>query len=157
MLGWGWGLMLFWCHGWGFKQLQKASIPHPYHMYTECFSTLICCGWTYGCTLTLLCRCRWGLILEVWVWLRANGCVVSWLILQTASDYIPHPYHMYKKCFSTLICCGWTYGCTLTLLYQCRWGWILESSSVGECEWCCGVMVEATNSFKRHPTSISYV
>jgi hypothetical protein len=31
-----------------------------------------------------------------------------------------------------------------------------ESWSVGESKWCCGFMVEATNSFRRHPTSISY-
>jgi hypothetical protein len=28
---------------------------------------------------------------------------------------------------------------------------------VGESKWCCGVMVEAKNSFRLHPTSISYV
>jgi hypothetical protein len=55
----------------------------------------------------------------------------SWGV--TASEGIPHPYHMYTKCFSTLI-----------------WG-------VGEGKWCCSVMVEATNSFRRHPTSIPYV
>jgi hypothetical protein len=33
----------------------------------------------------------------------------------------------------------------------------LESWGVGESKWCCGVTVEATNSFRRHPTSISYV
>jgi hypothetical protein len=33
----------------------------------------------------------------------------------------------------------------------------LERWGVGEAEWCCGVMVEATNSFRRRPTSISYV
>ena len=33
----------------------------------------------------------------------------------------------------------------------------MESWGVGEAEWCRGVMVEATNSFRRHPTSISYV
>ncbi len=47
---------------------------------------------------------------KVGVWVRANGVVVSWLRLQTASYDIPHPYHMYTKCFSNLICCGWTYG-----------------------------------------------
>ena len=34
---------------------------------------------------------------------------------------IPHPYWMYKKCFSTLKCCGWAYGCILMLYYMCRW------------------------------------
>ncbi len=161
-------------------RLQTASegIPHPYHMYTKLFSTLICCRWTYGCTLTLLYQCRWGWIIgklgcgweqmvlwchgwgykqlqtashihiiciqsvlapwyavdghmgaplhcytcvdgvgsfESWGVGEANGIVVSWLSLQTASECIPHPYHMYTKCFRTLICCGWTYGCTLTL------------------------------------------
>ena len=32
-----------------------------------------------------------------------------------------------------------------------------ESWGVGEVEWCCGVMVEATNNFRLHPTSRSYV
>ncbi len=154
------------------------------------------------------------------VWVRPNGVVVSQLSLQTAPDCIPHPYHMYTKCFSTLICCGWTYGYTLTLLYLCRWvcifwkvgcgskqmvlwcpcwgykqlqkashihiiciqsvlapwydvdghmgaplhcytcvggGEFLESLGVGESEGYCGVMVEATNSFRLYSTSISYV
>ena len=36
-------------------------------------------------------------------------------------------------------------------------GEFLESWGMAESEWYCGVMVEATNSFKLHPTSISYV
>jgi hypothetical protein len=36
-------------------------------------------------------------------------------------------------------------------------GGFLESWGMGESEWCWGDMVEATNSFRRHPTSISYV
>jgi hypothetical protein len=106
-------------------RLQTASdcIPHPYHMYTKCFSTLNCCGWTCGCTLTLLYWCKWGYFFwKVGVWVRPNVVVVTWYRLQTASDCIPHPYHIYTNCFSTLICCGWTYGYTLTLLYLCRWG-----------------------------------
>ncbi len=123
--------MLLWCHGWGYKQLQQG-ITHPYYMYTKCFSTLICCGLKYGYTLTLLYRCRRGWIIwKVGVWVRANGIVVSWLRLQTASDCIPHPYHMYTKCFCTLICCGWTYRCTLTLLYPCKWGWIFAKLVFG--------------------------
>jgi hypothetical protein len=156
---------------------------------------------------------------KVGVWVRATGIVVSWLRLQAASVCIPHTYHIHTKCFSTLICCGRTYRSTLTLLYQCKWGWIhgtlrcgwgqmllwchgwgykqlqtashihiiciqsvlatwyavdghigahlhchtsasgaefLESWDVGETKCCCGVMVEATNSFRRHSTPISY-
>ena len=57
--------------------------------------------------------------------------VMSWLRLQTCLECIPHPCHMYTQCFSTLICCGWTYGCTLTLLRLCRVGvdfWKIELS-----------------------------
>ncbi len=76
--------------------------------------------WVYPYTVILL---QVGVnFWKVGVWVRANGLVMSWLRLQTASDCIPHPYHMYTKCFSILICCGWTYGYTLTLLYRCMWG-----------------------------------
>jgi len=96
-------------------------IPHPYHMYTKCFSTLICCGWAYECTLTLLSLCRSGVgFRKIGVGLSPSDVVMSWLRLQTPVDCIPHPYHMYIKCFSTLICCEWAYGSTLTLLRLCN-------------------------------------
>ena len=50
------------------------------------------------------------------VWLSLYDVAVSWLRLQTPIDCIPHPYWMYIKCFSTLRCCGWAYGCILMLL-----------------------------------------
>jgi hypothetical protein len=28
-------------------------IPHPYWMYTKCFSRLRCCEWAYGCIIML--------------------------------------------------------------------------------------------------------
>jgi hypothetical protein len=34
-------------------------------------------------------------IWKVGVWVRLNHAVVSWLRLQTVSEGIPHPYHMY--------------------------------------------------------------
>jgi hypothetical protein len=54
------------------------------------------------------------------VGLSPSDIVMSWLRLQTPVDCNPHPYYMYTQCFSTLICCGWAYECTLTLL---RPGW----------------------------------
>ena len=54
------------------------------------------------------------------VWSSSYEAAVSWLRLKTPIDCIPHPYPMYKKCFSTLRCCGWAYGCTLTLIYVWR-------------------------------------
>ena len=45
-----------------------------------------------------------------------SDVVMSWLRLQTHLESIPHPFHMYTKCFCTLICRGWAYECALTLL-----------------------------------------
>jgi len=62
------------------------------------------------------------------VWLNPLNLydvVVSWLRLLTPIDCIPHPYWMYTKCFSTLRCCGWAYGCILMPYYKCRCGWVL--------------------------------
>ncbi len=36
-------------------------------------------------------------------------------------------------------------------------GEVLENWGVGEAKWYCGFMVESTNSFRLHLTSISYV
>ncbi len=40
------------------------------------------------------------------VLIKKQKSVMSWLRLQTRLECIPHPCHMYTKCFSTLICCG---------------------------------------------------
>ena len=51
-----------------------------------------------------------------------SDVVMSWLRLQQASDWIPHPYWMYTKCFRSLRWCEWPYEFTLTLIGLCRWG-----------------------------------
>ena len=74
-------------------RLQKASecIPHPYWMYTKCFSTLIWCDRSYGSTLTLLGMCRWGVGFFFWgVDLSLSDVVMSWLRPQEASDGTSH-------------------------------------------------------------------
>jgi hypothetical protein len=71
--------------------------PHPCHIYTQCFSTLICRGWAYGCTLKLLRLCRLGG--EFWkigVGRSLSDAVMLWLRLQTHLESTPHPCHMYK-------------------------------------------------------------
>jgi hypothetical protein len=104
-------------------QTRLECIPRPSHMYTQCFSTLICCGWAYGCTLTLLRLCRAGVdFREIELSPSPSDVVMSWLRLQTRFECIPHLFYMYTKCLSTLICRGWAYGCTLTLLCLCRSG-----------------------------------
>ncbi len=130
---WGWifGKLGTWLspsdiiRSWLRLQNPIDCVPHPYHIYTKCFSTLIYCGWAHGCTLTLLCLCRWRWIFsKLGTWLSPSDVLKSWLRLQSLIDCIPHPDHIYTKCFSTLIYCGWAHGCTLTLLRMCRWGWI---------------------------------
>jgi len=113
-------------------QTHLECIPHPCHMYTKCFSTLICHGWAYGCTLTLLCMRRLGVYFGKLAWLSWSDVVMSWLRLQTPVKCIPHPYHMYTKCFSTLICHGWANGSTLTLLRLCRLGVEFRKIGVGQ-------------------------
>ena len=103
------------------RRLHPTSTPCIYKV----FSAFIYSGWAHGCTLTLLRLCRWGWNFAILgTWLSLSDVVRSWLRLQSPVDYIPLPYHIYTKCFSTLIYCGWAYGSTLTLLRLCRWGWI---------------------------------
>jgi hypothetical protein len=92
-------------------------IPHPYWMYTQCFSTLRCCGWAYGYTLMpyhYICR-GGGDLRGNGAWPSLYDVAVSWLTLQTPIDCIPHPYWMYTKYFINLECCGWAHECILML------------------------------------------
>ncbi len=92
-----------------------------YWMYTKCFGTLICWVWAFGATLPVIRLCRSGVDFGFWgVDLSPCNVVMSWMRLQQASDWIPHPYWMYTKCFGTLICCVWAYGATLTAVSLCR-------------------------------------
>ena len=121
------GVDLSWCDVvMSLLRLQQASdwIPHPYWMYTKCFGTLICCVWAYGATLTVMSLCRSGVDFGVLggtpepkTKSDVNVIVSKWRP-QQASDWIPHPYWMYTKCFGTLICCLciWVHPCSDTPL-----------------------------------------
>jgi len=138
-------------------QTCLECIPHPCHMYTKCFSTMICCGWAHESTLTLLCLGRSGVdFRKIELSPSPSDVVMSWLRLQTCLECIPHPCHKYTKCFINLICHGWAYGCTLTLLRLWRSG-VFWKIGMAELEWCCNVMVEAANPHEVHLTSISNV
>ena len=113
-------------------QSPKVCIPHSYHIYTMCFSTLICCGWTCGCTLTLIRLWRWGWIFgKLGVLLSVSHVVKLWLRLQSPIDCIPHPWYLWTMWFSHLICYGWTCGCTLTLICLWRWGGFIDNWGYG--------------------------
>jgi hypothetical protein len=195
---------LVYVRAWIMVEAIKGPRLHPisilyYNLYTKCLSTLVCCGWTYGCIPNMWHLCRWGWIFEklgydgvslngycslmveatkvprlypisilyvckvfehlgmVWmdIWVHPsdvtpmqvgvnccwkigvcaspNGIVVWWLRLPRVPDYIPHTYiAWYTKWFSTLVWCGWTFGCTtLGMLHLCRWrwGWIVGKNS----------------------------
>ncbi len=142
-------------------QNYLECIQHPYHMYTntKCFIALICCGWAYGFGLTLWCLSRWGVeFRKIGTGQSLSNVVMSWLRLQTHLESILHPFHMYTKCFITLICCGCAYVCALTLLCLCRSG--VEFRKIGlspSPSKCCNVMVKAPNLLGVHPTSMSYI
>ncbi len=48
-------------------------------------------------------------IRKIGVGLSLSNAVMSWLRQGICKDCIPLPYHMYTKCFITLICCGWAW------------------------------------------------
>jgi len=67
--------------------------------------------------------CRWGWVLgKMGLWPSLYDNVVSWLRLQTLIDFIPHPYWMYTKYFSTLRCCGWAYECIIIAVLHMQVG-----------------------------------
>jgi hypothetical protein len=75
-------------------QTCLQCIPHPFYMYTKCFSTLTCCGWSYVCALSLFCLCRWGVdFRKIGLSPSLSDVVMSWLRLQTHLECIPHQYH----------------------------------------------------------------
>ena len=130
-IGVGWSLsdvVMSWLR----LQTCLESIPHPCHMYTQCFSPLICYGWAYRSALTLLHLYRSGVnFRKIRLSQSPSDVVVSWLRLQTRLECISHPFHIYIQCFSTLVCCGWAYGSALKLLHLCRSGVEFRKIGVG--------------------------
>ncbi len=55
------------------------------------------------------------------------------VMFQPKSCFKVDPYHMITNRFSTLLCCQWAYGFTLTLLQFCAVGrgWILGNLGDG--------------------------
>ena len=121
---------------------------------------MICYGWAYGSTPTLLCLGRSGVdFRNIELSPSPSDVVMSRLRLQTCLECIPHPCHMYTKCFITLICGGWTYGCTLTLLRLWRSGEYVgelvgQSLSDVVMSW---LRLQTHLESIPHPLSISYV
>ncbi len=155
MLGCGWGLMVLWFHGWGYKQLQKASHIHiiciqsvlapwyavdgqigaPFHCYTSASGGEFLESWGVG-------EAKWycGVMVESTNSFRRHPTSISYI------QSVLAPWYAVDGHMGAPLHCNTCVG----------GGEFLESWGVGEAKWCCGVMVENTNSFRRHPTSISY-
>ena len=114
-----------WC--WG-VMVEAARGFRLYHIHigckTKCFSTLICCGWAYGCTLTLILvqvgvnfgklgggGAQMTLGCHGWGYkppLNASHIHIESIESVWAPSYAVDGHHMGD-------------GCTPTLLYMCRW------------------------------------
>ncbi len=127
-------------------------------MYTKCFSTLICCGWAYGSTLTLLCLCRSGLILgDIEVDLSPSDDVISWLRLKPPWS----AFHIHIGCIQSVLAPWYAMNGHMgppSHCYACAcWGWIFGDNEVDgrpELEWWCNVMVDAQTPRGVHSISI---
>ena len=117
--------------------------PNPYRLHPTSILDLVmlqCHGWGYNPLLWTASYIHIGFIQrvladmlwmsmgvhplgenfqEIGVDLSPSYVGMACLMLQTPIDCIQHPYWMYIKCFSTLICYEWAYGSTLTLLSMC--------------------------------------
>ncbi len=131
-------------------------IPHPYWIYTKCFSTLICYGWAYGLTLiTVMPMQVWGGFLRDWGRPEPDQCC------NVTVEAQPHPWsasYIHNEFIQSVLaplCYEWAYGLTLTLLRPCRLG--VDFGNIGVDlslpEWCWYVMVDAPNP----PWSASHI
>ncbi len=151
---WCWGVMV---------ELQEASdcMPHPYWMYTMCFSTLICCGWAYGYTIALIpvqVGVNFGklgggggqMTLGCHGWgckppLNASHIHIVSILSVWAPSYAVDGHHMGDRC-------------TLTLWYMCRWWTKFWKLGGGEVHMTLGCYVLGHKLLlNTHPTSILYL
>ncbi len=120
-------------------------IPHPYDIYT------VLAPWhaVDGCRgppLHCYACAGWGWIFGgIEVDLSPSDVVrMSWLRLKPPVECIPHPYWIYTKFFTTLICYEWAYGSALTLVCLYRSGVDFHGNwGIPEPDWCYNVIVEA--------------
>jgi hypothetical protein len=128
-LEYSWAPMMLLCHGWGSKPPCTASLIHI--IYTQSVLTpWYAVDGAYGSTLTRLhlSRSRAWKFGYGWAWICCNVMVEAvWSLM----DCIPHPYHIYIECFSTLTSFGWAYGWTLHFYAWAGWGWFVGKLGCG--------------------------
>ncbi len=91
-----------------FEHIDMLSINIQYQPYTV--------------IPTLLLGSDFGVLGHLW---SRNDVIMSWLWLTVTSNWFSHPYWIYTKWLSTLICYPWAYSISLTQLYPHFFGQIL--------------------------------
>ena len=114
---------------WCCKVMVKAPMPCKLHPTSISYIQSVLAPWYavdgHMCAPLHCSTCAGG----GWFWKiggvgKSKWCCKVMFEAQSLVNSIPHSCHIYTKCFSTLICCGWAHGCTLTLFHMCWWGWI---------------------------------
>jgi uncharacterized integral membrane protein len=105
---------------------------NPYHIYIKCFCTLISCEWVYGTSLSLIPPLSLGSMYRNFgVGTDLSDVVTSWLSLKPHLECFTNPYHIYIKCFRTLISCEWVHGTSISLIPPLSLGSILRNIGLG--------------------------
>jgi hypothetical protein len=96
-------------HGWASNPTWSASQIH--FIYIKCFCTLISCEWVYGTTLSLIppLSLLGSIFRNFGVGPDLSDVVTSWMSLKPNLECFTNPYHVYVKCFCTLISCERVY------------------------------------------------
>ncbi len=66
--------------------------------------------------------CRWAQILGNWGNSSGYDAMMSQFRLLSTTNCIPISHYIYIKCLSTLRCCGYAHGCSLTLIHLASLG-----------------------------------
>ncbi len=129
--------------------------PHPYHMYTTCLSTLICCQLAYISSLTQFYPHYLAQILR-FLWVTCGGKMMSlhdgwsWGPSQTASCI--HMRHM-QSVWAHWYTVHWHTAAALHSFIHPIWLRFGGSGSLVGSKWCHYVMVEAEGHLKLLSTS----
>jgi hypothetical protein len=107
-------------HGWASNplRLHPTSLSYVFKR----FSSLISCEWVYG---------PGSIFRNFGVGTDLSDVVTSWLSLKHHLDGFTNPYHIYIKCFCTLISCEWVYDTTLSPILPLSLGKIFRNFGVG--------------------------
>ena len=128
-------------------QTPIDCIPHPYWMYTKCFSTLRCCGWAYGYILLAVIHVQVGVNFKEmgYGW----DCIMLWFHGWGHKPPL-NDSHIHIECIQSVLA-PWDdvdghMGAPLCRTITCAGGGEFQGKrGMTEPVWCCGVMVEANS------------